>query len=67
MEIMADGLTTLLAACLIVCGMAVALISGFIIIISVSPLSLFSVLEGIIGMVIGFAFIAGASWALKRA
>jgi len=63
---MADGFTTILAACLIVCGMAVALISGFIIIINVSPLKLFSLLGGIAGMIVGFGFIAGASWVLKR-
>ncbi|MCL2862577.1 MAG: hypothetical protein FWE54_00525 [Methanimicrococcus sp.] len=64
---MADGLTTILAACLIVCGMAVALISGFIVLVNVSPLNLFSLIIGVIGMVVGFGFISGASWVLKRA
>ncbi|MCL2550035.1 MAG: hypothetical protein FWE78_03775 [Methanimicrococcus sp.] len=64
---MADGFTTILTACLIVCGMAVALLSGFIIIVNVSPLNFFSFLIGVIGMMIGFGFIAGASWVLKRA
>jgi len=64
---MADGFTTILTACLIVCGMAVALMSGFIIIVNVSPLNLLSIIIGGIVMIIGFGFIAGASWVLKRA
>jgi len=63
---MAKGFTTILAACLIICGMAVALFSGFTIMVNVSPLNFSALIIGIVGMIIGFCFMAAASYMLKK-
>jgi len=60
---MARGFTTILAACLIICGMAVALFSGFTI---MAKLNFSSLIVGIVGMIIGFCFMAAASYMLKQ-
>ena len=60
---MARGFTTILAACLIICGMAVALFSGFTI---MAKMTLSALIVGIVGMIIGFCFMAAASYMLKQ-
>jgi hypothetical protein len=63
---MASGFTTILAACLIICGMAVALFGGFMIMVNFSPLNLLPLAVGVIGMIVGFVFMAAASYILKQ-
>jgi len=63
---MASGFTTILTAGLIICGMAVALFGGFMIMVNFSPLNLVSLAIGVISMIIGFGFMAGASYVLNQ-
>jgi hypothetical protein len=63
---MTSGFSTVLAAGLVLCGMAAALFGGFMIMFNVSPLNLMSLALGVIGMVIGFGFMAAASYVLKK-
>ena len=63
---MARGFTTILIACLVIFGMAVALFSGFTVMVNISPLNLISLTLGIVGIIVGIGLIAVASYLLNK-
>ena len=63
---MARGFTTILVAFLVIFGMAVALFSGFTAMVNLSPLNLKPLVLGVVGIIVGFGFMAIANYILNK-